>query len=189
MGKIEGGRRRGQQDEICWMALWTQCTSVWVSSRSWWWTGKPGMLHKELDTTERLNWTEWWWTPFHGHVGLLYVFFGEISIQLFYFWTIDMARWWVPPLWLHYSTWWHSFDHRHYFRRPYFARGYVLTSLPTLNKKPVKLGTTYKKGNVSWNCKLRLGTENCKNYCHEQLCPNICIKNLDWPLAWFLAAT
>ena len=51
-----------------------------------------------------------------------------------------------------------------------------------------KFGTTYKKGNVSWNCKLRLGTENCKNYCHEQLCPNICIKNLDWPLAWFLAA-
>ena len=52
-----------------------------------------------------------------------------------------MARWWVPPLWLHYSTWWHSFDHRHYFRRRYFASRYVLTSLPTLNKKPVKFAT------------------------------------------------
>ena len=27
-----------------WMALLTQWTWVWVSSGSWWWTGKPGVL-------------------------------------------------------------------------------------------------------------------------------------------------
>ena len=27
-----------------WMALPTWCTWVWVNSRSWWWTGRPGML-------------------------------------------------------------------------------------------------------------------------------------------------
>ena len=27
-----------------WMASLTQWTWVWVSSRSWWWTGKPGVL-------------------------------------------------------------------------------------------------------------------------------------------------
>ena len=27
-----------------WMALLTQWTWVWVNSRSWWWTGRPGML-------------------------------------------------------------------------------------------------------------------------------------------------
>ena len=27
-----------------WMASPTQCTWVWVNSRRWWWTGKPGML-------------------------------------------------------------------------------------------------------------------------------------------------
>ena len=27
-----------------WMASPTQQTWVWVSSRSWWWTGRPGML-------------------------------------------------------------------------------------------------------------------------------------------------
>ena len=27
-----------------WMASLTQWTWVWASSRSWWWTGKPGML-------------------------------------------------------------------------------------------------------------------------------------------------
>ena len=27
-----------------WMALLTQWTWVWVNSRSWWWTGRPGVL-------------------------------------------------------------------------------------------------------------------------------------------------
>ena len=27
-----------------WMASLTRCTWVWESSRSWWWTGKPGLL-------------------------------------------------------------------------------------------------------------------------------------------------
>ena len=43
-----------------WIASLTQWTWAWASSGSWWWTGKPGVLqsmgHKELDTTERLNW-------------------------------------------------------------------------------------------------------------------------------------
>jgi len=43
-----------------WMASPTQWTWVWVNSGSWWWTGKPGVLHSmghiESDTTERLNW-------------------------------------------------------------------------------------------------------------------------------------
>ena len=44
-----------------WMASPTQWTWVWVGSRSWWWTGRPGMLQSmgsQRDTTERLNWTE-----------------------------------------------------------------------------------------------------------------------------------
>ena len=45
-----------------WMASLTRCTWVWVNSRCWWWTGRPGVLQfmglQELDTTEWLNWTE-----------------------------------------------------------------------------------------------------------------------------------
>ena len=42
------------------MASPTQGTWVWVNSRSWWWTGRPCSPwgRKELDTTERLDWTK-----------------------------------------------------------------------------------------------------------------------------------
>ena len=40
--KVEGeGDDRGWDG---WMASLTQWTWVWARSRSWWWTGKPGML-------------------------------------------------------------------------------------------------------------------------------------------------
>ena len=44
LGKIEGGRRRGQQ-RMRWLnGSQTQWTWVWINSRSWWWIGRPGML-------------------------------------------------------------------------------------------------------------------------------------------------
>ena len=44
LGKIEGKRRRGRQRMRGWMASLTPWTWVWVSSGSWWWTGKPAVL-------------------------------------------------------------------------------------------------------------------------------------------------
>ena len=44
LGKIEGGRRRGNRGWDGWMASLMQWTWVWVGSGSWWWTGKPGVL-------------------------------------------------------------------------------------------------------------------------------------------------
>ena len=47
-----------------WMASLTQWTWVWVNSGSWWWTGRPGMLHfmglqrVGHDWATELNWTE-----------------------------------------------------------------------------------------------------------------------------------
>ena len=47
-----------------WMASLTQWTWVWVSSGSWWWTRKPGVLQsmgwQRARQTEWLNWTETW---------------------------------------------------------------------------------------------------------------------------------
>ena len=47
-----------------WMASPTQRTWVWVDSRSWWWTGRPGVLRfmgsqrVGHDWATELNWTE-----------------------------------------------------------------------------------------------------------------------------------
>ena len=46
-----------------WMASVTQWTWVWVNSRSWWWTGRPGMLQSIGSQRVRYNWiTELNWT-------------------------------------------------------------------------------------------------------------------------------
>ena len=44
LGKIEGRRRRDDRGWDAWMASPIQWTWVWVSSRSWWWTGKHSIL-------------------------------------------------------------------------------------------------------------------------------------------------
>ena len=65
LGKIEGGRRRGQQ-RIRWLdgITITRWAWVWVNSGRWWWTGRPGVLQSmgsqrvgHAWATE-LNWTE-----------------------------------------------------------------------------------------------------------------------------------
>ena len=43
-GQIGGRRRRGERGWDGWMASPTRWTWVWVSSGSWWWTRKPGVL-------------------------------------------------------------------------------------------------------------------------------------------------
>ena len=68
MIKIEG-RKSDDRGWDGWMASPTQWTWVWASSRSWWWTGKPGVLQSMgsqrvgHDSATELNWTminRWW---------------------------------------------------------------------------------------------------------------------------------
>ena len=62
LGKIEGGKRRGWQ-RIRWLdGICTQWTWVWVSSRSWWWTGvlqSMGSQRVGHDWVTELNWRSW----------------------------------------------------------------------------------------------------------------------------------
>ena len=54
--KVGEGDDRGWDG---WMVPPTWWTWVWVSSGSWWWTGRPGVLQSmrsQRDTTEQLNW-------------------------------------------------------------------------------------------------------------------------------------
>ena len=39
-----------------WMASLTQWTSVWVNSRNWWWTGRPGVLQSMGSQRVRHDW-------------------------------------------------------------------------------------------------------------------------------------
>ena len=49
-----------------WTASPTRWTWVWVSSRSWWWTGRPGVLQSMGLQRVRLDWAtelNWWKKP------------------------------------------------------------------------------------------------------------------------------
>ena len=42
-----------------WMASPTQWTWVWVNHRSWWWTGRPGVLQSMGSQRVGRDWTDW----------------------------------------------------------------------------------------------------------------------------------
>ena len=64
LGGIGGRRKRDDRGWDGWMASPTQCTWVWVNSRSWWWTGglvccdSWGWQRVGHDWATKLNWSE-----------------------------------------------------------------------------------------------------------------------------------
>ena len=82
-----GGEGDDDRGWDAWMALPTRWTWVWANSRSWWWTGRPGVLQsmgKQRDTTN--NWTE----LIHiriTHVIYIYVLYICNRITLPYTWN------------------------------------------------------------------------------------------------------
>ena len=58
LGKIE----TGEGDDTAWdgwRASLIQWTWVWASSRSWWWTGKPGVLQSMRSQKNRIRLNDW----------------------------------------------------------------------------------------------------------------------------------
>jgi len=52
-----------------WMASPTQWTWVWINSRNWWWTRRPGVLQSMESQRVRHNWaTELNWTEDLNHL-------------------------------------------------------------------------------------------------------------------------
>ena len=66
VGKDPDAGKDWRREEKGTTASPTQWTWVWVNSRSWWWTGRPGMLQSvgsqrvRHDWATELNWTEAW---------------------------------------------------------------------------------------------------------------------------------
>ena len=66
--ELGGSRGGGEGDDRGWdgwMASPTRWTWVWVNSRSWWWTGRPGVLQFMESQRVGHDWaTELNWMPF-----------------------------------------------------------------------------------------------------------------------------
>ena len=54
--RLKAGREGDDRGWDGWMASPTQWTWVWASSKSWWWTGRPGMLHSMGSQRVWHNW-------------------------------------------------------------------------------------------------------------------------------------
>ena len=89
-----------------WMASLTRWTWVWVNSRSWWWTGRPGVLqfmgsqrvghdwatelkhvppnqkYAEVIMTSGTEVLEWWYTNIHHYNQSLFESFIQIIKRL-----------------------------------------------------------------------------------------------------------
>ena len=57
--RLKAGGEGGNRGWDGWMALLTQWTWAWVNSRSWWWTGKPGVLQSMGLQRVGHNWVNW----------------------------------------------------------------------------------------------------------------------------------
>ena len=58
--RLKAGGEGDHREWDGWMASPTQWTWVWASSRSWWWTGNPGVLQSmgSQSQTRQSNWSE-----------------------------------------------------------------------------------------------------------------------------------
>ena len=64
--RLKAGGEGDNRGWDAWMASLTRWTWVWINSRSWWWTGKPGMLQSmgSQSRTWLSGWTELNWHKF-----------------------------------------------------------------------------------------------------------------------------
>ena len=98
--KVEGeGDDRGWSG---WMASLTRWTWIWVSSGSWWWIGKPGVLQSMGLQRVRHDWatelTEWLNYSLNSSVPGLPA--SKIIVKFFYFFPLPLQRshFLIPPL-------------------------------------------------------------------------------------------
>ena len=89
------------EDKMVGVASPTQWTWVWVDSRSWWWTGRPGVLwfmglpRVGHDWVTELNWA-------NEHTRGRDKKEGDSKDDSLYFGFIQMDRWWyLPQGWIH----------------------------------------------------------------------------------------
>ena len=96
-GKDWRGREGDDRGWDGWMASPTQWTWIWVNSRSWWWTGRPGVLQSMGSQRVRHDWaTELNWTISQNlskETAHIYLLLSYLSLPLAF------QLWQMLPVW------------------------------------------------------------------------------------------
>ena len=89
--RLRAGGERTDRGWDGWMASPTQWTWVWVNSRSWWWTGRPGMLWFVGSQSVRHDSI---WTELNWYFAYIVVTFRTHSLylQIFYNYFYNISR-------------------------------------------------------------------------------------------------
>ena len=94
--RLKSGREGDDRGWHGWMASHTQWTWVWVNSRSWWWTGRPGMLQYMGSQRVKHDWTELNSFIKHWHRYFKWTdsfCFQKISVLcIFYYWPYFIGK-------------------------------------------------------------------------------------------------
>ena len=104
LGKIKGGKRKGQQ-RVRWLdASPTQWTWVWVNSGSWQWTGRTGVLQSRRWQRVGHDWVDWTELIIKSLLlFLLNLYYCSITKSLFYSsnlcFLIHKNQGWIQVLW------------------------------------------------------------------------------------------
>ena len=108
LGKVESGRRRNDRGWDGWMASPTQWTWVWVNTRSWWWTGRPGVLQSMGSQRVLHSWVtelnSWFYLclSYMAFIMLKYIFLYTNFIESFY------HKWWFCITLIYLNMFYHS---------------------------------------------------------------------------------
>ena len=89
--RLKAGEERDNRRWDSWMASPTRWIWVWASSRSWWWTGKPGVLQSMGLQSVRHNWeTELDWTD-HESCSNFFQYFISPYFLSNHLWAIQLS--------------------------------------------------------------------------------------------------
>ena len=108
LGRMKAGGEGNNRGWDGWMASLTQRTWVWVNSRSWWWTGRPGVLRfmGSQSRTRLRDWTELMKYMVSSHSSSKCLLKLKLKAQLtktktsyHFYWKVPMSKTSSPRKW------------------------------------------------------------------------------------------